>query len=71
MVWGCTFLCFLSYFICTSCLQECLGERCVSATEGGGSWSPLFSRPFNDWEVDEVYRFLLGLNGKCSAGCGR
>ena len=35
-----------------------------SATEGGGSWSPLFSRPFNDWEVDEVYRFLLGLNGK-------
>ena len=35
-----------------------------SATEGGGSWSPFFSRPFNDWEVDEVYRFLLSLNGK-------
>ncbi|RVW29476.1 hypothetical protein CK203_093707 [Vitis vinifera] len=21
--------------------------------EGGGSWSPLFSRPFNDWELEE------------------
>ena len=42
-----------------------------SATEGGRSWSPLFSRPFNDWEVDEVYRFLLVLNGKCATGCRR
>ncbi|RVX01477.1 Protein ABC transporter 1, mitochondrial [Vitis vinifera] len=32
--------------------------------EGGGSWSPHFSRPFNDWEMDEVHCFLLGLNGK-------
>nr|CAN69266.1 hypothetical protein VITISV_043642 [Vitis vinifera] len=22
--------------------------------EGGGSWSPLFSRPFNDWELEEA-----------------
>ncbi|RVW79796.1 hypothetical protein CK203_047617 [Vitis vinifera] len=33
-------------------------------TEGGGSWSLHFSRPFNDWEIDEVHSFLLGLNGK-------
>ena len=30
----------------------------------GGSWSPCFSRPFNDWEVDYVDRFLLSLHGK-------
>ena len=35
-----------------------------SFTEGGGSWSPHFSRRFNDWEMEEVHRFLLGLNGK-------
>ena len=34
------------------------------SSEGGGSWSPLFSRPFNDWEMDEVCKFFLGLNGK-------
>ena len=31
---------------------------------GGGSWSPHFFRPFNDWEMDEANSFLLGLNGK-------
>ena len=35
-----------------------------SSTNGGRSWSLQFYRPFNDWEVDEVHRFLLGLNGK-------
>ena len=29
-----------------------------------GSWSPHFSRPFNDWEMDEVERLLLCLGGK-------
>ncbi|RVW73236.1 LINE-1 reverse transcriptase-like [Vitis vinifera] len=32
--------------------------------EGGGSWSPLFSRPLNDWELDEVCRFFVALNEK-------
>ena len=32
--------------------------------EGGGNWSPHFSIQFNDWEMDEVCRFFLGLNGK-------
>ena len=29
-----------------------------------GGWSPRFSRPFNDWEVEEVERFLLAIHGK-------
>ncbi|RVX09480.1 putative ribonuclease H protein [Vitis vinifera] len=32
--------------------------------EGGGSWSPLFSRPFNDWELEEVCSFFVALNRK-------
>ena len=32
--------------------------------EGGGSWSPRFTRPFNDWEMDEVKGLLLRLCGK-------
>ena len=29
-----------------------------------GGWNPLFSRPFNDWEVEVVERFLLTLQEK-------
>ncbi|RVW47359.1 Ribosome maturation factor RimM [Vitis vinifera] len=32
--------------------------------EGGGSWSPLFSRPSNDWEMEEVCSFFVALNRK-------
>ncbi|RVX11275.1 LINE-1 retrotransposable element ORF2 protein [Vitis vinifera] len=28
-----------------------------------GAWSPRFSRPFNDWEVEEVERLLLTIRG--------
>ena len=47
--------------------QGCLVKYVWSSTgsiEGNESWSPQLSRSFNDWEVDEVHRFLLGLNGK-------
>ena len=27
-------------------------------------WSPSFSRPFNDWEVEEVERLLLTIRGR-------
>ncbi|RVW53555.1 hypothetical protein CK203_092413 [Vitis vinifera] len=41
--------------------------------EGGGSWSPLFSRLFNDWELDEAIQppSLRRLYGKsrCSLEC--
>ena len=35
-----------------------------NVSEGGGSWSPHFTRPFNDLEVDEVESLLLCLCGK-------
>ena len=34
-----------------------------SSREEGG-WSPIFLRPFNDWEVEEVERFLHFLHNK-------
>ncbi|RVX21575.1 putative ribonuclease H protein [Vitis vinifera] len=36
----------------------------IWCNEGGGSWSPLFSRPFNDWELEEVCSFFVALNRK-------
>ena len=29
-----------------------------------GGWSPRFSRPFNDWEVEEVERLLVTIQGR-------
>ena len=29
-----------------------------------GGWTPCFLRPFNDWEVEEVERFLSSIQGK-------
>ena len=29
-----------------------------------GVWRPRFSRPFNDWEVEEVERLLLTIQGR-------
>ena len=34
------------------------------STRGDGGWSPVFQRPFNDWEMEEVERFLLVLQNK-------
>ena len=47
--------------------QGCLVKYVWSSTgstKGNESWSLQLSRSFNDWEVDEVHRFLLSLNGK-------
>ena len=30
--------------------------------EGAGCWSPTFLRPLNDWEVEEMARFLQTLH---------
>ena len=32
--------------------------------EGAGCWSPTFIRPFNDWELKEMIRFLQTLNNQ-------
>ena len=29
-----------------------------------GGWSPIFLRPFNDWEMEEVERFFLFLHNR-------
>ena len=34
------------------------------STREDGGWSPVFLRPFNDWEMDEVERFLLFLQNR-------
>ena len=30
--------------------------------EGAGSWSPTFLRPLNDWEIEEMVKFLQTLH---------
>ena len=58
-------MCFFPLFICLNCFQRGLGEGCLDCFRRcGGNWSPRFSRPFNDWEMDDVERFLLCLCGK-------
>ena len=32
--------------------------------KNGGSWSPCFNKPFNDWELEEVERLFYCLDGK-------
>ena len=38
-------------------MEAWVREYWSSATSGRG-WNPIFSRPFNDWEVEEVERLL-------------
>ncbi|RVW78519.1 putative mitochondrial protein [Vitis vinifera] len=40
-----------------------LGRRVLGFFGRGRVWSPRFSRPFNDWEVEEMERFLLTIWG--------
>ena len=34
------------------------------STRGEGAWNPNFVRPFNDWELDIVQRFIGTINNK-------
>ena len=36
------------------------------SSRGGGGWSPNFLRSLNDWEVEELERFLSTLHRKIS-----
>ena len=36
--------------------------------KNGGSWSPCFNKPFNDWELEEVERLLCCLDEKKVSG---
>ena len=44
--------------------QSIPGGRVVGSGWGGGGWFLLFSRPFNDWELEEVQIFLQVIQGK-------
>ena len=57
-------MCFFSFLICTDCFKDAWVKDVWRCNEGGGSWSPLFSRLFNNWELDEVCSFFVALNGK-------
>ena len=43
--------------------KEAWVEEYWDTSGGEGAWSPRFSRPFNDWEVEEVERLLLTIRG--------
>ena len=57
----CTF--FLSLFALAAHKDVMVANVWDSTREGGG-WLPCFSRPFNDWEMEEVERFLKVLQNK-------
>ena len=53
---------FPSLYAFASSKEAWVGEFWDSSGEEG-VWSPRFSRPFNDWEVEEVERLLLTIRG--------
>ncbi|RVW23454.1 putative ribonuclease H protein [Vitis vinifera] len=44
--------------------KEAWIEEMWDHSGGEGVWSPRFSRPFNDWEVEEVERLLVIIRGR-------
>ena len=54
---------FPSLYAFASSKEAWVGEFWDSSGEEG-VWSPRFSRPFNDWEVEEVERLLLTIRGR-------
>ena len=49
------FALIVSKNVCVTDVWVQLGQR--------GHWNPYFSRPLNDWEVDEVVDLFLRLHG--------
>ena len=62
---GETLLCnvFLTLFNLAAHKDARVADVWDSSREEGG-WSPVFLRPFNDWEAEEVERFLHFLHNK-------
>ena len=55
---------FPSLFALTTSKEAWVNEVWTTFGKRGGSWSPCFSRPFNDWEMKEVERLFCCLGGK-------
>ena len=51
---------FLNLFVVVA-HKDIVIKEMWSPNEGGGCWNPLFFRPFNDWELEEVNNFLTCL----------
>ena len=46
-------------------LVESRGVQAVAlwdSSRGEGVWNPIFVRPFNDWELEEVQNFMILVN---------
>ena len=54
---------FPSLYVIATSKEAWLVELWDSSREEG-VWSPRFSRPFNDWEVEEVERLLVTIQGR-------
>ena len=63
---GTTPLCesFPSLFALATSKEAWVNEVWTAFRERGGSWNPCFSRPFNDWKMEEVERLFCCLGGK-------
>ena len=48
-----------------------LAAKVWNSTRGEGAWNPNFVRPFNDWELDTVWRFIGTINNKKSQFVGK
>ena len=54
---------FPSLYALATFKEAWLVELCDSLGEEG-VWNPRFSRPFNDWKVEEMERFLVTIQGR-------
>ena len=54
---------FPSLYALAASKEAWLVELCDSLGEEG-VWNPRFSRPFNDWKVEEMERFLVTIQGR-------
>ena len=64
MVWNHPFVRGFPLFALATSKEAWVNEVWTAAGERGGSWSPCFNRPFNDWELEEVERLFCCLDGK-------
>ena len=55
---------FLCLFALAASKEARVNEVWTAMGKNGGSWSPCFNKPFNDWELEEVERLFCCLDGK-------
>ena len=55
---------FPCLFALATSKEAWVNEVWTVAGERRGSWSPCFTRPFSDWEMEEVGRLFCCLDGK-------